>query len=272
MKVINKILCFLFLAAGLVTVMYPRIHNYVYEQKNEVIIRRYAEKAEDYDTEEIWNSALKRNERVYNADNNTDIAEGLKDYEAQLNINGIMGYITIPKIKLQLPIYHGTSKDRLLKGAGHLENTSLPVGGRGTHCVITGHTGMADADFFNNLDKLNIGDRFYITTAGHVLAYEVDRIRTVLPDNSESVKPESGMDYCTLVTCTPYGINTHRLLVRGKRSMETEEYEEFKAEGKSADNKQIILVAALSGTAVIMIIIILWRKNEPKGYSKKNHL
>ena len=126
-----------------------------------------------------------------------------------------LGYITIPKIDVNLPIYEGTSDDVLVKGVGHLEGSSYPLGGAGTHSVLTGHRGMAEAVLFTDLDKLGEGDRFYLHIMDEVLAYQVDQVKVVEPENTEDLEIIPGGDYCTLVTCTPYAINTHRMLVRG---------------------------------------------------------
>ena len=140
-------------------------------------------------------------------------------YEKELNISeaGIMAYISIPKISVTLPIYHGTSEAVLQKAIGHLEGSSLPVGGESTHCVVSGHRGMPSAKLFTDLDKIVEGDTWTITVLNRTITYEADQIRIVDPTNLTSLKIEEGKDYCTLVTCTPYGINTHRLLVRGHR-------------------------------------------------------
>lgn len=146
-------------------------------------------------------------------------AEGRKDYERQLDLDGsgIMGYLEIPKISVCLPVYHGTEDEALARGAGHLEGSSLPVGGGGTHTVLTGHRGLPSAKLFTDLDQLREGDTFRIMTLGDTLEYEVTGIRTVLPEETKDLRILEGKDLATLVTCTPYGVNTHRLLVTGER-------------------------------------------------------
>ena len=143
----------------------------------------------------------------------------IKEYESILDINGsgIMGYIDIPKIHIMLPVYHGTADSVLQVAIGHLTGTSLPVGGEGSHCVVSGHRGLPSARLFTDLDKLVAGDTWTINVLDRTLTYEVDQIRVVEPTDLSNLKIEQGKDYCTLVTCTPYGINTHRLLVRGHR-------------------------------------------------------
>ncbi len=142
-----------------------------------------------------------------------------KAYEDMLNPtgNGVMGYVIVPKLNLTLPIRHGTGEEALRTGTGHLPQTSLPVGGKGTHAAISAHSGMAGAEMFTGLSKLQIGDVFYIEVCGLRLTYEVDRIQTVLPSDTSALEIDPKQDYCTLVTCTPFGVNTHRLLVRGHR-------------------------------------------------------
>ena len=128
-----------------------------------------------------------------------------------------MGYVEIPKISVNLPIYHGTGNDSLDRGVGHLLGSSLPVGGEDTHCILTGHSGLASQKMFTDLEQLEVTDVFYLNVLGEILAYQVEEINTVLPHDTSLLGITSGEDYCTLVTCTPYGVNTHRLLVRGTR-------------------------------------------------------
>ena len=149
------------------------------------------------------------------------MTEGEKgEYEAQLNVagNGVMGYIEIPSIGCTLPIYHGTDEAVLQIAVGHMEGTSLPVGGEGSHCVLSGHRGLPSAKLFTDLDQVGEGDTFLLHVLDETLAYEVDQVKVVLPEEAGDLEAVRGEDYCTLVTCTPYGINTHRLLVRGSRT------------------------------------------------------
>lgn len=137
------------------------------------------------------------------------------EYLDQLSQNDAMARFIFPKIGVDLPVYHGTSDDVLQRGLGHLYGSDLPIGGRGTHSVITGHTGLSNATMFDNLSKAEEGDAFYVQVSGHKLKYEIDQIKVVLPDQTEDLRPDESGDYITLITCTPYGVNTHRLLVRG---------------------------------------------------------
>lgn len=165
-----------------------------------------------------------------------------------------MSYIEIPKIKCSLPIYHGTDEGVLQIAIGHIEGSSLPVGGVNTHCVLSGHRGLPSAKLFSNLDKLEEGDIFMIRTLDQTLTYEVDQIRIVLPDEVDDLKIEEGKDLCTLVTCTPYGINTHRLLVRGHRVANREEAEAVRvtADAMQVDNR---IVATCIAVPVLLILL-----------------
>lgn len=162
-----------------------------------------------------------------------------------------LGYITIPKIDVNLPIYEGTSDDVLVKGVGHLEGSSYPLGGAGTHSVLTGHRGLAEAVLFTDLDKLGEGDRFYLHIMDEVLAYQVDQVKVVEPENTEDLEIIPGGDYCTLVTCTPYAINTHRMLVRGARVPYT-------GEDEQPDTPQTVQYQQLNTGNVVKRIVDAW--------------
>ncbi|MBR7178248.1 MAG: class C sortase [Oscillospiraceae bacterium] len=189
-----------------------------------------------------------------------------EQYEELLDFgNGIMGSIRIPEIGVELPIYHGVSDTVLQKGAGHLPTSSLPIGGTGNHCVLTGHTGLPSAELFTGLTELTAGDLFYLHILNEILAYEVDQILVVLPHEVEALRPVPGRDYCTLVTCTPYGINTHRLLVRGQR-ISVEEEAVLLPPSEAADKGMPLppeLILAGSGIFLLLITgtLLLLRKN-----------
>lgn len=172
--------------------------------------------------------------------------------------NRTMSRIQIPKIRVDLPIYHGTSDAALLEGAGHLQGTSLPVGGKDTHSVITAHRGLADATMFTDLDKVDVGDRFILTTFGQVLTYQVTDTRIVEPEDTATLRQEAGKDLVTLVTCTPLGINTHRILVTGKRILPTPPKDKQLAQNTRA-TLQFPWWAALYLTAIILIVLYTWR-------------
>lgn len=207
---------------GIGLMLYPSITNLVNEGHQTVAIANYdkvTENLSEKEKEKMWNEALEYNQ-LLSSNNVMSLSKtDEKTYLKTLDITGtgIMGYIKIPKCNIELPIYHGTSKEVLQVGVGHLEGTSLPVGGSGTHCALSGHTGLPSSKMFNNITELKKGDIFIIKTLGKMLTYKVDNIKVVLPDNAKSITRVPGRDYCTLITCTPYGVNDHRLLVRGRR-------------------------------------------------------
>ena len=183
--------------------------------------------------------------------------ETLPDYASTLDVTGtgIMGYLSIPRLNVSLPIYHGTGESVLQIAVGHLEGSSFPIGGQSTHAVLSAHRGLPSARLFTDLDQMEEGDTFILNILGHKLAYEVDQIKVVLPEEMSDLEIQEGKDLCTLVTCTPYGINTHRLLVRGHRTKYVEEkVEEQKVQTKKVD---IRLVAAGAAGALVLIIIII---------------
>ena len=216
----------IFLLALLLT-LYPVISNLYNQEHQSQIQTAYREVLEQTDTEElerIRELAVAYNEAMtpgttQEAYSQEALLAASEDYVNQLNLggSGIMGYVTIPKIQVDLPIYHGTGSDSLDRGTGHLLGSSLPVGGESTHTIITGHSGMASQKMFTDLEQLQDGDVFYLRVLDEVLAYQVDAIHTVLPHDTTFLGIVPGQDLCTLVTCTPTGVNTHRLLVRGTR-------------------------------------------------------
>lgn len=225
------IICFiLVILLGAGAAAYPLIASINNEHTQSLVQTEYEEKLQQLDTSEI--DAALAAAREYNKTISTvqiedvdKIKADLPPYEDLLNLanNGIMGYIMIPAINIDLPIYHGTTGAAMEKGAGHMEGTSLPVGGIGTHAVISAHSGMASAKLFTDLDKLKLGDMFFITVCNQKLAYEVDNIAVVEPTDIDLIRIDTQQDYVTLLTCTPYGVNTHRLLVRGHRVEMAEE-------------------------------------------------
>ena len=225
------IICFiLVILLGAGAAAYPLIASINNERTQSLVQTEYEEKLQQLDTSEIDEALKKAHE--YNKTISTvqiedieKIKESLPPYEDLLNLanNGIMGYIEIPAINIDLPIYHGTTGAAMEKGAGHMEGTSLPVGGVGTHAVISAHSGMSSAKLFTDLDKLEPGDVFFVTVCNQKLAYEVDNIAVVEPTDIDLIRVDTQQDYVTLLTCTPYGVNTHRLLVRGHRVEMAEE-------------------------------------------------
>ena len=224
MKKIRVIFCVIIFITGLGTASYPFISNMVAQRHASQVVKDYETNVEEMDEEKIdamKEAAKKYNEQLSNVvsvdDENENNEQG-ESYADLLNIGESLGYITIPKIDVNLPIYNGTSQDVLSKGVGHMEQSSYPLGGVSTHCVLTGHRGLPSAVLFTDLDKLEIGDEFYLHVLDEILAYKVDQIKVVEPNESGDLEIIDGKDYCTLVTCTPYAINSHRLLVRGERT------------------------------------------------------
>ncbi len=204
---------------GICILFYPTISNYYNLKHQSQVIDTYEEDIKDLDKNEYLVEANKYNTYLYNKLNRFHIN---KDehiwYESLLNVNnGVMGTISIPKIKVSSPIYHGTDEDVLQVAIGHLEGSSLPIGGLNTHAVLLGHRGLPRARLFTDLDQLEIGDYFYIKVFDQELVYQVDLISIVPPNDYNSIKIEENKDYISLITCTPYGVNTHRLIVRGIR-------------------------------------------------------
>lgn len=209
---------------GLCLLSYPSVSDYWNALHQSRAIRTYAQDVADMDKleyEKLLSAARAYNQELSESGIKWKLTEKEKEaYMEQLNIAGTgnIGYIDIPKIKVKLPIYHGTEEKILENSVGHLEGTSMPVGGESTHCALSGHRGLPSARLFSDLDKLTEGDTFSITVLNETLTYEVDQIRVVEPSDLSELRIVEGMDYCTLITCTPYGINTQRLLVRGHRT------------------------------------------------------
>ena len=209
---------FLILMTGVCFFMYPIVANWITEQAAHNTIRKYDEAVQKLDDKEIKEIAAKADEYNRALAGNQEKKISSFTYENILSVSDALGYIDIPKIGVHYPIFHGLSDSVLQKGIGHMEGSSLPVGGPSTHAVLAGHTGLPGSKLFTDLDTLAEGDIFYIHVLNRVLRYRVDRIVVVLPNDSDHVAIETDKDYVTLVTCTPYGINDHRLLVRGTRA------------------------------------------------------
>ena len=212
---------------GLSVLLYPSISSYWNSMTQSEAIVDYESMLSQYKPEDysaIFEAAADYNEELKKLPNPLMDHHRLDNYGDVLNISGtgMMGYITIPKISQELPVYHGTSDAVLSVAVGHLEGSSLPVGGEGTHCVVSAHRGLPTAVLFTYLDRMEVGDIFYFTILDRTFTYEVDQIRIVEPNDVSLIQMEPGMDYCTLLTCTPYGINTQRLLVRGHQVDESQ--------------------------------------------------
>ena len=221
-KLILILSVLLFMGAVSITA-YPMIANYINDKYHSTIRTEYAqelETLEDSEIREARQNAIAYNESLLPIRYDREALQAAEEhYDNLLNLHGsgLMGYVEIPKIDVNLPIYHGTSEEVLQKGIGHLLGSSLPIGGEGFHSVLTGHSGLAGAKLFSDLDQLAPGDTFFLHVLGETLAYEVAEINTVLPYETEFLLAAPDEDLCTLVTCTPYGVNSHRLLVRGSR-------------------------------------------------------
>ncbi len=216
-------LLILVLLVGLSLLLYPTVSDYWNSFHQSQAIASYAEEVANLDSERyehLWEDALAYNRKLVGRKNPYTVDEAQRqEYESLLDLSGsgIMGYIEIPSIKCSLPIYHGTDESVLQIAIGHLEWTSLPTGGESTHCVISGHRGLPSAKLFTDLDQMVEGDLFLLRVLDETLTYEVDQILIVEPDDTAALLIEEGEDFCTLVTCTPYGVNSHRMLVRGHR-------------------------------------------------------
>ena len=228
-----------FAALGLT--LYPVISNYVNRKYASEIYTAYQEaiaQTDDTKLEQERDRAAAYNQALISGNGFTQDAlqSASESYDSILNLasDGMMGYVEIPIISVRLPIYHGTGDGVLRKGVGHLLGSSLPIGGGSTHSILSGHSGMASQTMFTDLEQMEIGDVFYLRVLGDVLAYQVSEINTVLPTDTSLLGIWEGQDNCTLVTCTPYGINTHRLLVTGKRIEDTEA-EQIASGAKAAD-------------------------------------
>lgn len=250
------------LLAGALLLLYPTVSDYWNSFHQSRAIASYAEQVADLDDttyDQIWADARAYNEPLDNSTSRFVMTEEQKKiYEALLNIadNGVMGYIEIPKIKCNLPIYHGTDEAVLQIAIGHVQGSSLPAGGESTHCVLSGHRGLPSAKLFSDLDQLTEGDVFLLRVLDETLTYEVDQIRTVLPDELDDLAIEEGKEYCTLVTCTPYGINSHRLLVRGHR---VENQASASTIRVTADAMQIepLLIAPLVAVPMLLVLLVM---------------
>ena len=272
----NRIIVILLVAvllAGLSLLLYPLVADYWNSMHQSQAIATYMDdvtKLDDSTYDALWEEAQSYNASLLeNGNRFFPDAEEQQYYGQLLNIseNGIMGYIEIPSIDVTLPIYHGTSEEVLQTAIGHIEGSSLPIGGPSTHCVISGHRGLPSARLFTDIDQLSEGDTFTLLVLDETLTYEVDQIRIVEPDDTSLLTIEEGQDLCTLVTCTPYGVNSHRLLVRGHRveNQETAGVLRITADAMMIDSRYVAPVIAVP----ILIIVILVMVLRPLGRRKK---
>lgn len=266
LKLITKILIIAFII-GLSLLLYPSFSNYWNLKHATRALNSYSDSIADIDEksyEAIWQSAMDYNLQLPKRQSGTALPADVKVRyysELELDDGGLMGFVDIPSIGVSLPIYHGTSESVLQVGIGHLEWSSLPTGGESTHCVLSGHRGLPSAKLFTDLNKLREGDVFTLKVLNETLTYEVDQIRTVLPNDLGELAISEGRDYCTLVTCTPYGINTHRLLVRAHRIENAQKGAVVISEAVQVDQ---LIVAFYLAVPLIFILFMKVMLKKPK--------
>lgn len=265
-KIIILIVVILFLA-GLAVLLYPTVSDWWNSRQQSRKIADYVDEVavlDDTRYNELWEAA-----KAYNAslleqgEPDTLTEEQRAQYNKMLDVagNGVMGFINVPSIDCTLPVYHGTEDDILQEAIGHLDWTSLPTGGESTHCVLSGHSGLPSAKLFTNLEKMQEGDIFTLHVLDEVLTYEVDQILVVLPEDLNSVQIVEGQDYCTLLTCTPYGKNTHRLLVRGHRIENLEEPAIDYGKANDTVVEPALLVVLIAVPVILILLVILLLQN-----------
>jgi len=247
---------------GLSIMLYPALSDYWNSKTQSMAIVDYQamlDALDNADYTSIFNEAEEYNEALSSLDYPLTEYNQVQGYYDVLNLNssGMMGYVSINKIGVELPLYHGTSDGVLSVAIGHLQGTSLPIGGMGTHAVVSAHRGLPSAKLFTDLDKMEVGDTFTITVLDRTLTYQVDQIRIVMPDDASLLQLDPKGDYCTLLTCTPYGINTERLLVRGRR-IETIEHKTIyvTTDGYQVDVMVVAPIVALPILFVLMMIVL----------------
>ena len=279
-KHLSTIILVLILVIGLSLLLYPTVADWWNSFHASRAIASYdsiVANLSDEDYTSLFEDAQEYNRKLAQLNYPIMYYDEIEGYNDLLNItgNGVMGYVEIPRIDVRLPIYHGTSEGVLQIAAGHMEGTSLPTGGESTHCALSAHRGLPSARLFTDLDKLEVGDTFVLNVIDRVLTYEIDQILIVEPTNVEPLYVTEGEDYCTLVTCTPYGINSHRMLVRGTR---TDNAVQDKAIRVTADAMQIepVLVAPFVAAPILLLMLLMLlipnpkkRKNRKKKRRKK---
>ena len=276
---LTTVILVLILLTGIGIFFYPSFSDWYNSLHQSYAITDYDQAVQNNTREE--NEAMLKAAEEYNAElaqtgNTFTLNDAQKEkYNSLLDVTGtgIMGYINIDKVKIHLPIYHDTTEGVLQIAVGHLAGTSLPVGGKNTHAVLTGHTGLPSSRLFTDIDRLKKGDTFQIVVLDRTLTYKVNDIRTVLPDELNSLQIEEGKDLVTLVTCTPYGINTHRLLVTGTRIPNPKNTAKFPSEGWKKERIRIIMRVLLpvmvALIAAIIVVLILKKKNKKKSGNEK---
>lgn len=265
------LLLILILLAGVSLLLYPTVSDYWNSFHQSRAIASYAEQVANIDDaqyEELWDAARDYNQSLLHRPNDFILSDEQQEiYKSLLDIggNGIMGYIEIPVIDVMLPIYHGTKESVLQIAVGHLDWTSLPVGGAGSHCVLSGHRGLPSARLFTDLDKLKVGDVFMLHVLNEILTYEIDQILIVEPQDTDPLLIEPGKDLCTLITCTPYGINSHRMLVRGHRIESQEEPKDIRITADAVRIEPLMVAPIVAVPILLVLLIILLLPKQKKG-------
>jgi sortase family protein len=267
----------LVLIVGLSLILYPSLSDYWNSFRQSKAIASYVEAVANLDDdtyEKMLKDAKDYNNRLYNNDNRWHMApEEEKEYSSLLNVagNGIIGYIEIGKINVQLPLYHGVDDTILQVAVGHLPGSSLPIGGENTHSVLSGHRGLPSAKLFTDLDKIVEGDTFVIRVLDETFTYEVDQILIVLPNDISALSFMSGADLCTLITCTPYGVNSHRLLVRGHRVANADDSGDIRITADAMQIEPIIVapIVAIPMMIVLIIVLMIRTRNISKNQKSK---
>lgn len=263
---------------GLSLLLYPSFSDWWNSRHQSRAVASYVEQVANIDGEQyaqLWNDAWEYNAPLAGRANNYVLTDEQKEeYENFLDVGGtgIMGYIEIPTIGVTLPIYHGTDEAVLQVAVGHLEWTSLPVGGESSHCVLSGHRGLPSARLFTDLDKLVVGDVFIFRVLDEILTYEVDQILIVEPHVTENLLIEPGKDLCTLVTCTPYGINSHRLLVRGHRVPNVEKAKKIRVTADAVQIEPLLVAPIVAMPVLLILMIMLMLPQKPKYHGRRDDL
>lgn len=261
-------------------ISYPVVSNYINQLNSTTIATDYEQEVSHLSEEQ--ENAMIEQAREYNASligigsiadpfsesNENQTEDDVYNNLLKIDDTGMMGYIDIPKIDIVLPVYHGISEKVLQSGVGHLPNTSLPVGGESSHAVLSGHRGLANAKIFTDLNKMELGDVFYMKVLRHTYAYQVDQILTVLPSETDALKIEKGKDYVTLVTCTPYAVNTHRLLVRGTRIPyeEAQKIDDEVGLHRTIPFNMIVLIGGITAIIIIWVSVQICKRRKERKH------
>ena len=267
----STILLILMLLIGLSLMLYPSLADWWNSFHSSRSIASYVEQVANIDDaqyEELWDAAWDYNQSLLHRPNDFLLSDEQQEiYKSLLDFggNGIMGYIEIPMIDVMMPIYHGTKESILQIAVGHLDWTSLPVGGAGSHCVVSGHRGLPSARLFTDLDKLKVGDVFMLHVLNEILTYEIDQILIVEPQDTDPLLIEPGKDLCTMVTCTPYGINSHRMLVRGHRIESQEEAKVIRITADAVRIEPLMVAPFVAVPILLVLLIILLLPKQKKG-------